>query len=295
MKLKMTIARTTQMMKWTRTAAALATLILTLQGTALAIVTNNEETSDNDPSTYTLLGHTGFDWDGVGSGGAKSVVAVDPYWVISAKHAELSIGGTVWIDGTSYTIEDKVDNPGSDLSLMQVDKAIPTYYDIYTGSLDMSGSERTQVLLVGTGKAGSKTDNTTYNADVGDRERRWGTNMTDSTATTTPGTFGTTDVIVAGFNLVDLGGNNPDTTLYESGVCDNDSGGGMFVYNVSTGKYELVGIHITVTGSLTAATGSVSADLQKYTTWIDNVIPEPATISLLALGGIALIRRRRRA
>jgi hypothetical protein len=57
--------------------------------------------------------------------------------------------------------------------------------------------------------------------------------------------------------------------------------------------YSLVGDTIAL-----RITSNGEGDTYETTHWIDNIsvaVPEPGTMSLLALGGLAILRRRRRA
>lgn len=125
--------------------------------------------------------------------------------------------------------------------------------------------------------------------------KRWGTNEVHSaTNTILSGTFGTTSAF---------------STRFDSGAGDNecqvvggDSGGGVFAYNSSSSEWELAGLmlalglfnnqpaHTAVYDNLT-----YSGDLSLYRDQIIDALPEPATISLLVIGSLlVLVRRKRR-
>ena len=106
-----------------------------------------------------------------------------------------------------------------DISLVRVNKAIPIYYDVYTGDIDVSEDKGTQILMVGTGHAAGTVNNSSYTwSNTTPRVRRWGTNKLDNDEDDIVGTY-TTDGIEAAFNLT------TNTTAYEAGAADHDSGG----------------------------------------------------------------------
>ncbi len=263
----------------------------------MAIVTNDTATSATDPSNYSSYNLSSLDWDGVyqfGTSAGKTMTAVGSYWLISSRHYTLSAGNTFTQDGVTYTIQEVVNHSASDdpnhdydadLTLIRVDKALSTYYDIYDGA----SITNKVVAMIGTGHAAGTVSSTSYTwSDSTSRVRRWGTNKVDfAYSDYAMGTY-TEDILGAYFTL----GN----TTYEAGAADHDSGGGWLVYDTLSGTWELVGLNIAVMGTTGAYTGSVAIDLRDYADWIDSVIsvPEPVTVAILTLGGCAVLLRRRR-
>ena len=142
--------------------------------------------------------------------------------------------------------------------------------------------------MIGTGHAAGTVSTSSYTwSDSTTRKERWGTNKIDEYGSATIGGY-TEDYLLASFNL------STGTTTYEAGGADHDSGGAWLVYDTLSGKWELTGISIALTGTSGAYTGSIAIDLRDYSEWIYGVVPEPATVALLTIGGIALLRRRRR-
>jgi hypothetical protein len=283
-------------MKRTLFLSALITIALSLHASpASAVVTDDQAASEATPTdTY-----SGFNWGGIHeynvNGAGKTLTAVDPYWLVSSRHSPLSAGQTFTTDGTTYTIQEVVANPdGADLSLIRVDHALPVWYELYAGSVSTGGANQTEVLLIGTGHAGSVTDinnnplnpydSYTYD-ETTTRQRRWGTNNIDATESASSA-YGTHDTLRANFIL--------DDTTYEAGTADHDSGGGWFVDD--DGTWRLVGVTWAIGGVEPNPPYEVSyaVDVRSYSTWVNQTIPEPATVSLLGIGGLALLIRRRR-
>jgi hypothetical protein len=280
----------------------LVVFLLTVTVPAWAVVTDDDTTSEADPSTH----FPGLNWDGVftydtGSGEGKTFTGVDPYWVITSRHFTVNVGATFSANGTTYTVQEVVNHSASadpnhtsdaDLTMLRVDKVLPHYYDLYNGSVATHGPNRTEVVIAGTGHAkGTITDNPTgldsYTYDEGTtRQRRWGTNKLD-VSTTYNSSFGSHDGFRADFILND--------TTYEAGTADHDSGGGWFVNDGGTWKLAAMTWAIGGTGDNPPYESSFAVDLRNYDAWIEQSVPEPATVGLLGIGGVfMLIRRKRR-
>ena len=228
-------------------------------------------------------GVTGWDYVGIvaGGGGAASGVYLGNNWVLTAAHVG---AGTFTLGGISYTAV----GPGqglpsstADVWLFQISSAPPLLAMPIAASpptpfslLDAGSS----VAMIGFGDGGAVTNKT------------WGLNTVTQTSqnvhlTDTP--YTTTDF------ETDYG----TTTFGISSVTNNyllslgDSGGGDFIYNSSTSKWELAGINEAVDGS----NNSYMVQLSSYRTQINAIIatPEPSVATLLGLGVLGLWGRRR--
>lgn len=254
----------------------IAFCFLGLVGSSIAI------TPDYGPDT---------EFVGVGSMGA-SCVAMAPHWVITARH----VGGTtVNFGGTNFTAVQRIDHDDADISLLRFNETFSTYYTPYFG--DVLGQQVTMVGFGSTGTAGS----TGITITGGGGTRRKANNIIDATATVT---FDNIDFFESW--VVDVDGPTGNGTLgggavfQEGGLWGGDSGGGWFVDMNS--QHRLVGINSWIDDGTGNGAYNDYGDwaggvaLSNYEGWIfaNTGVPEPSSMLVLGLGGLALLRRKRR-
>jgi hypothetical protein len=249
-----------------------------------AIITANNATAETDPYES-----KGFNWDYVYNYKNCSAVAVDPYWILTAAHvADDSGTGSLSIDGVTYTQQEIIYNDTADLALVRYDKALPGYYNLFTGTLQAFST-----IMVGYGNTGTvtRTGQSYFYEDSGSGSgtKRWGSNQITSlyTETYNAGYVGTTTN--SGFLMkFDAGGT-------EAGVGTYDSGGGTFAY--VNGEWELVGINTLqlTTDSSQGLNYSYAISVSDYSSWITQTVPEPGPAVLFAGIGIlfAVVKRIR--
>jgi hypothetical protein len=247
-----------------------------------AIITTNNTMAGTNPS-----GINGFNWDYVIKFNGSSSVAVDPYWLLTAAHVADDFGNTsVTVNGQTYNQVGEIYNPTADLALIQLDRALPGYYSIYTGTYPTSSKNRLTGIMAGYGVTGTVVDqyNYTFNSTTGKGTERWGYNKIDGQLNYIGGIGKTNSGFQMYFNTADTG--------LESGAGTGDSGGGVFVQDA--GIWKLAGIMADV--STDGSQDSVLAvDAQDYSSWITQTVPEPSTGILLVGVGLVLgaIRRLR--
>ena len=248
----------------------------------------------------------------IGQTGMGSGVPIAPHWVLTARHVP---GTTFRLGNTNYTAVRRFNDPNSDLALLEFSTPLPGYYHLFTGN--PMGREVTMVGFGGTGT--HRGDNLGYNFVDGNNQRRAATNRVedidhislnfdgapvrfrallvdlDTHRTGTPSPF----------NRDWFGGGGP--TLNEGGVDSGDSGGAWFIQEA--GHWRLAGItsvkfaapdipwgttgdHFKLFGH--SGSGAVDPNYAAHRNWVVSTVPEPGTMTALAVGLGALIMRRRR-
>ncbi len=247
---------------------------------ASAIVTENQATSETDPSSA-----LGIEWDHVYNYKGATAVAVHPYWLLTAAHvADDATSWSTTVGSTTYTEQELVyhsasDDPDhtsdADLALVRLDHALPGYYDIYTGTYPAPPPPMTEKLdaaIIGFGRAGTVVSGgESYSEKYGtDGTKRWGTNKVDGTETISSRGY-VYDGIRLGFST------NTDATAYEAGAATFDSGGGVFVEDPNdSGQWKLGGtITVVFTNVADERTGTGAVEVGAYETWITGNTPFP--------------------
>lgn len=203
-----------------------------------------------------------------------------------------------------------------DIAVIELTANAASGVPVYNLSTASSGSAQV-ITSVGYGKSGDAINGYTIGPSFS--VKRVGKNQRDAVGLDDEGS-GASEVFYADFdgpnqstNVFDIGspgfspsiegtlGNDVETTLGPG-----DSGGPSFLSDWDTlqplvgtdGNLILLGIN-NFTGAAIATTpyfGSFYGGMYipAYAAWIDSVIPEPTTLSLLALAGLAVLRRRKR-
>ncbi len=243
----------------------------------------------------------------------SSGVLIAPNVVLGASHAAAAAsaaGRTFVIGGVAYEIAavtrldptgplDATD--GRDVALYTLTESVAgiTPASLYNGTSEsLVGREAvyTGAGFQGTGATGPSGLDGVVLA---------GTNIIDAAGLTVTDASGVETVFADSIVFADFddpSGSTPNflgdaaATALETQAAVGDSGGGLFVFNATSGRYELAGLHSFVLagaqigfGSGTASTTFLPDDLAV----IQAAIPEPATAWLLVSGLATLTRRRR--
>jgi Trypsin len=252
-----------------------------------------EPTSTNIPNWNTGWGNgsvTGWDYVGTvaGGGGSASGVYLGNGWVLTAGHVgpgTFQLGGPT---GPTYLVV-----PGSSQGLSQSPDADVNLFQIAAPpslpALNIATSPPTAFSFL---QAGSSVAMLGYGESGGfTTSEAWGLNTVTQTDQTV-------DIQNTNFSSTDFETVYGTTTSGPSSVTNNyllnsgDSGGGDFIYNSSSGQWQLAGINEALDGN-----NSLMIQLSTYASQINTITatPEPSAIMFPGLGVLMLLYRSRRA
>jgi hypothetical protein len=242
----------------------------------------------------------------------------------------INFGGTEYtIDTNSWQrLSNSDDNTDADLALFRISGALPNVTPVPYDNIPSSISNNQQIYMMGFGRDRNGGQTTYYiSPDGGDSDSfddlytslqgdtdyslggfdlltskslRWGTNNVEGTLRLDDG-HGLTDSMQIIFDA--MADDN------QAQLTNGDSGGPAFIFDTNDDTWKLVGLNIAMgpsysnqgiyrqpythapSGPGTDYNFGFIADLTQYQS---QLVPEPATFSLLSIGGLALLVRRRR-
>lgn len=262
---------------------------------ARAIETNNTfdttAPTNSDISGWTtgwgasndLNGITG--WNYVGQIGSASGVYLGNGWVLGAGHVgagDFTLAGTTYsyVAGSAVSITSGSDT--ADLTLFRISSSpsLPTLTLSLTDPVAFTQTQAgSQVVMLGYGGGQGET---------------WGYNtVTQTNVSVTPGGFGYVSndflTVTGTYHSGSASVDNPSTVVV------GDSGGGDFIFNSTTGLWELAGINeVTGTGTFGPQNQNVPfsgmVQLDTYASQINSIIaaPEPGIWALFGLGVVMI-------
>lgn len=276
---------------------------------AVNIVTSTSTTTNTVGTPVTATnwstgwsgGYDGLDYVGVvngtstgggsGDGWYSSGVYLGDGWVLTAAHVgsgEFTLAGNTYsiIAGSTTTVQS-----GVDLLMFRIDTSSGT---LPTSGLTLSGSSPTsgsQVVMVGcAGQVESWGVNTVSQFQTG---TRFGQPVYSTTYSVSVTGTGSVTGLTTTYSSTDFGTAHSDTNPAE--VVVGDSGGAAYIYNSSTGTWELAGI---LEAKDDASGDSFMVNLATYKTKITNImvsaVPEPQTNALMAMGALVVVLAARR-
>jgi hypothetical protein len=202
-------------------------------GCAVTLISTDDPTFNTTEPTGNLA-NSGWQYEA--TFGPFLATAVGPHHFLTVQHIGMPASTLVY-QGATYTIVGSQDDPGSDLRLLEVAEAAPTYAPLYLRSDETGrdlivigrGTQRGDPVYVSGQLAG-------WQWGLGDQAQRWGENQ----VTRTNGVF-----LYATFDQ----NGNPNEAHLSSG----DSGGAAFIND--GGTWKLAGIHYGVDGPFSDVAG----------------------------------------
>jgi dockerin type I repeat protein len=231
-----------------------ATPILPLR--AVILYGTGDPTADMTAPTGAYA-NSGWQFEGQFNGFLGTVIA--PNYFITAKHIGGAVGNTFNFNGTNYPTTAVFPDPSSDLQIWRVSGTFPIQAPLYA---DSPGTEVNLFLMVfgrGTQRGnsvfvGSDSHLGGWRWGTSDAVQRWGTNTVGSIVNDP--TYGA--LLRVPFN---------NNALDEAHLSVGDSGGAVFVYDLTTSRWELAGINLAVDGPFsTSATGANSFNAAMFDT-----------------------------
>ena len=237
---------------------ALGTLFIATAPARGVILFGTTDPSANTSAPTGALAGSGWQYEGQFGGFLGTPIASN--YFITAKHIGGSVGQTFVFGGPSYTTTAVFPDPSSDLQIWQIAGTFPSHAPLYSGA---AGTEINLSLTVfGRGTERGSPLNVGSNSHLGgwlwgpgDGIQRWGTNVVGSIETDS--TYG--QLLRAPFDT-NAGSN-------EAHLSAGDSGGGVFLFNGVTNRWELAGINLAVDGPFsTSASGMSPFDAAMFDT-----------------------------
>ena len=221
-----------------------AALVVAAPSKAVILYGTDDPSVNTTPPTGALTG-SGWQYEGKFNGFLGTVIA--PNYFVTAHHIGGSVGQVFIFNGNSYTTTAVFRDSASDLAIWQIAGTFPFQAPLYSGP---AGSESNLDLVVfgrGTRRGnpvfvGTDSHLGGWLWGVSDGVQRWGANVVGSIFSDP--TYG--KLLRAPFDA-NAGPN-------EAHLSSGDSGGGVFVLNRNTNRWELAGVGLAVDGPFSIST-----------------------------------------
>jgi hypothetical protein len=215
-----------------------ASLVITAPSKAV-ILYGTDDPSVNTTAPDGELAGSGWQYQGYFDGFLGTVIASN--YFATANHISGSVGDIFYFNGNSYTTTAVFRDTTSDLAVWQVAGTFPIQAPLYSSPVGSEvnlrlvvfgrGTQRGNPVLVGTDSHLGGWAWGTY-----DYVLRWGTNIVGSIVSDS--TYG--KLLRAPFDA--------NAEPNEGHLSSGDSGGGVFVLNPSTNRWEFAGVNLSVDG-----------------------------------------------
>jgi len=215
-----------------------AGLIVTTPSKAVILYGTDDPSVNTAAPTGELTG-SGWQYEAYFDGFLGTVIASN--YFVTANHIGGSVGDGIFFNGNSYTTTAVFRDTASDLAVWQVAGTFPIQAPLYSSPAGSEANLRLVVFGRGTQRAGPVLVGT--DSHLGgwawgtyDYVLRWGTNVVGSIVS---------DPMYGKLLRAPFDANaGPDEAHLSSG----DSGGGVFVLNASTNRWEFAGVNLSVDG-----------------------------------------------
>jgi hypothetical protein len=215
-----------------------AGLVVTAPSKAV-ILYGTDDPSINTTAPVGELAGSGWQYQGYFAGFLGTVIASN--YFVTANHISGSVGDVFYFNGNSYTTTAVFRDTASDLAVWQVAGTFPFRAPLYSSPVGSEVNLRLVVFGRGTQRGnpvlvGIDSHLGGWGWGMYDYVLRWGTNVVGSILSDP--TYG--KVLRAPFDA-NAGPN-------EAHLSSGDSGGGVFVLNTSTNRWEFAGVNLSVDG-----------------------------------------------
>lgn len=208
---------------------------LVLAGTADAVILHSTATRNTSAPTGALA-NSGWQLQGRWRGFLGTPISKK--YFITAGHAGGDVGTKFYVGPRVFTTTAMWDDPSSDLRIYSVNKTLDAWAPIYTGNRE--AGKHAIVFGRGTQRGSEVRANTILKGwewGTDDQVQSWGLNQIDQAIT---GEADEGGLLQSDFDLNGI--------TNEATISAGDSGGGAFIYNKATARWELVGINYSVDG-----------------------------------------------
>jgi hypothetical protein len=273
----------------------------------------------------------GMQFTGKFVGSEYAGTAIAPSFILAAQHTGVGVGQFEY-NSVTYNVVQVYNDPGSDLRLLRISGTFPTYAPLYraTGELNQTAVLLGRGWPGGT-QVNTGPDRNGWNLDFAGsataKPITWGANVVSDTVDL-DSSFNIVPAQPAGkyllytFDEPSAGG----LGAVEGQVVNGDSGGGAFVQDTD-GLWKLAGVHYAASTQFYTSTTAplsygaifdfnglyvgptatrvlvsettpqpalgLSTRISTRQAWIDGIIPEPTTLTMVLGAGVVMLRRKK--
>ncbi|MCD4823804.1 MAG: PEP-CTERM sorting domain-containing protein [Phycisphaerae bacterium] len=284
--------------RFSRKALLIAPLVcLVLISPAWGIVLHNDADAPSDKPNDAVVGRWLINGSCVAVG--KDGWSVTNH-IITTRHQGYSIGTSVYFGGVQYVVAEISNEPLADgladLRVCRIEKTLANgggaanltnFVQWYTAT-DESSKD---IVIGGFGKGRGATGSNYYTWSGSDNQtQRWGTNRVDSAQDDLVYGSYTSDVLIDDFDIA---------SSHDCAIAEWDSGGGWFIKDNGVWKVAALSAYTGYDGRSywhpSSYKNNYGVRLSSYDDFLSGaVVPEPATLTLVTIGGIGVLLRRRR-